>query len=315
MRKNFVVIGMLILTMVISAQSNKAIYLVGSSENICMNPVFSPDGKTIAYTKANYKGLWTIDLTDNSAKQITNEDAAGFGFKWSSDSKSLLSRVSKYENLRRYNAVKIFDVMTSNFNQLTDYRTMMPYLPDWINDDTEVFLPTNEGIEVYKTGTTQKNQNNALEFGSYAKNNNIIVHDFTLNSDQIKTPIENADIINLTASPDNKKVAFEVMGGNIYSMNIDGTELVNLGKGNRPRWAFDSKKIIYMIAEDNGHEFTSSDIYSINSDGTGKRNLTNTNNLIEMNPCFSPDGKTIAFDVLDDGSIYIMNIELGRKND
>jgi Tol biopolymer transport system component len=309
MRKFFMVFSLVLIPILISAQSNKAVYLVGSSEDICMNPVFSSDGKTIAYTKANYKGVWIIDLSDNTTKQITNEDAAGFGFKWSSDSKSLLSRVSKYENLRRYNAVKIFDVETKNSNQLTDYRTMMPYLPNWINGDTEVFLPTKEGIELYKTGKTQKIQNEALELGSYAKNNKIIVHDFKLNNDQIKIPIENADIINLTTSPDNKKVAFEVMGGNMYCMNIDGTDLVDLGKGNRPRWSFDSSKIIYMIAEDDGHTFTSSDIYSINADATEKRNLTNTNNLIEMNPCFSPNGKTIAFDVLDDGSIYIMNIE------
>ena len=27
-----------------------------------------------------------------------------------------------------------------------------------------------------------------------------------------------------------------------------------------------------------------------------------------MNPCFSPDGKMIVFDVFKDGSIYLMNI-------
>jgi Tol biopolymer transport system component len=32
-----------------------------------------------------------------------------------------------------------------------------------------------------------------------------------------------------------------------------------------------------------------------------------------MNPCFSPDGKSIVFDVYNDGSIYLMNIEYGRN--
>lgn len=309
MRKFCLIIYLSALPILILAQSEQAVYVIGSNQDICMNPVFSPDGKTIAYTKANYKGIWTINLTDNSTRQITDEDAAGFAFKWSSDSKSLLSRVSKYENLRRYNAVKIFDVETKNFVQLTDYRTMMPYLPDWITDDTEVYLPTKQGIDVYKTGKLKENQNEATKLGSYAKNNKIIIHNFTTNTYQLTTPIENADIINLVTSPDKKKIAFEVMGGNLYSMDIDGTNLIDLGKGNRPRWSFDGNKIIYMIAEDNGYTFTSSDIYSINIDGTEKRNLTNTNNLIEMNPCFSPDGKSIAFDVLNDGSIYIMNIE------
>ena len=55
--------------------------------------------------------------------------------------------------------------------------------------------------------------------------------------------------------------------------------------------------------------YTASDIYSINANGTEKMNITNTNDLIEMNPCFSPDGKMIVFDVFNDGSIYLMNIE------
>ena len=38
-------------------------------------------------------------------------------------------------------------------------------------------------------------------------------------------------------------------------------------------------------------------------------NLTNTNDIVEMNPCFAPDGKSIVFDVVNDGSIYLMNIE------
>jgi Tol biopolymer transport system component len=28
-----------------------------------------------------------------------------------------------------------------------------------------------------------------------------------------------------------------------------------------------------------------------------------------MNPCFTPDGKSVVFDVVNDGSIYLMNIE------
>jgi Tol biopolymer transport system component len=64
-----------------------------------------------------------------------------------------------------------------------------------------------------------------------------------------------------------------------------------------------------MIAEDDGHDYTSSDIYIINVDGTQKTNLTSTNDMIEMNPCITPDGKSIVFDLVNDGSIYLMNIE------
>ena len=104
-------------------------------------------------------------------------------------------------------------------------------------------------------------------------------------------------------------MVFEVMGGNMFVVNIDGSNLIDLGKGNRPKWSSDSKKIIYMITEDNGHEFTASDIYTINADGTGRVNITNTDAVIEMSPGFSPDGKSIVFENYNEGSIYLMNIE------
>lgn len=299
---------LLILQINIFGQTQQAVKLVGSIDDICMNPIFSPDGKKIAYTKANYKGLWIFDLTANSAKQITDEDAAGFGFKWSSDSKSILTRVSKYDNLKRYNAVKIFDVADEKSQLLTEYKTMMPYLPDWINSDSEVYLPTKHGIEVFNTGKRKSNVIKS-QLGGYIKNDKIIIHDFITGSDQINIPIKNAEIINLILSPDKQKAAFEIMGGSMYSMNADGTNLINLGRGNRPKWSFDSKKIIYMAAEDDGHNFTASDIFIINPDGTNKINLTNTKDLIELNPCFSPDGKSVVYDLLNDGSIYLMNLE------
>ena len=308
--KNFCMIFYLvILSSLAFAQSGSAVNLTGSVNDISMNPVFSPDGNKIAFTKASYKGLWIFDRVTNSTREITDEDASGFAFKWSYDSKSILSRVAKYENLRKYNAVKIFEIESGEAKALTNYRTIMPYLPDWVNDEAEVFLPTEDGVEVYSTGKLTKKNMLTAELCSYVKNDKIVVRNFSTGSEQTFSPIENANIINLTTSPDKNRLAFEVVGGNLYSMNTDGTNLTDLGNGNRPRWSFDNGKIIYMITEDDGHTYTASDIYSINANGTEKVNLTNTNDLIEMNPCFSPDDKMIVFDVFNDGSIYLMNIE------
>ena len=38
-------------------------------------------------------------------------------------------------------------------------------------------------------------------------------------------------------------------------------------------------------------------------------NITSTDGIIEMSPCFSPDGKSIVFENYNEGSIYLMNIE------
>lgn len=306
--KKYLMIFSILLSSLISAQTNYQLLIHGSLDDIVMSPVYSPDGRQIAYTKSGFNGIWIYNLQSKSNTQLTDESAAGFAFKWSADSKSILTRVAKYEEMKRYNAVKIFDIETGESKQLSDYKTMMPYLPVWADGDAKVYLPI-KGNDELLISAKEKNNQIGSSFVAFEKNNKVVVKDLSNNSEQIFEPIKDAQYINLSLSPDAAKIVFEVMGGNIFVMNIDGTNLNDLGIGNRPRWSFDSSKIIYMIAEDDGHDYTSSDIYIINADGTQKRNLTNTSDLMEMNPCFAPDGKSIVFDLVNDGSIYLMNIE------
>ena len=63
-----------------------------------------------------------------------------------------------------------------------------------------------------------------------------------------------------------------------------------------------------------------SDIYVMNSDGTGQTNLTSTKTIIEDEPSWSPDGKQIAFtradagDVHADQDVYVMNANGTRRS-
>ena len=306
--KKLLLILSLLFSVSIFAQSSYQLLISGTMEDAVLSPVFSPDGKNIAYTKNNYQGIWIYNLQTKSSFQLTDEMAAGFAFKWSSDSKSILTRVAKYEDLKRYNAVKVFDISTKESKQLTDYKTMMPYLPQWADGDTKIYLPEKTNDEIFVTDKSKKNfnQNSLIVF---EKNNKLIVKNLNDNAEQTFEPIKDAQYINLSTSPNETKLVFELMGGNMFVINTDGTNLIDLGIGNRPRWSADGNKIVFQITQDDGYNFTASDIFSIKADGTQKINLTNTNDKLEMNPCFTPDGKAIVFDVVDDGSIYLMNIE------
>lgn len=307
MKKIFILTFLLVLATA-NAQTKYQLLIEGSAENAVMNASYSPDGINIAYTSAGYHGIWIYNLKSNSNFQLADEIAAGFGFKWSSDSKSILTRVALYENQKRFNTVKVFNIEDKSVKQLTDYKTMMPYLPHWIDGDSKVFLPAKD-VDATLVSGLEKNssiKNNVL---AYEKNNKIIVKNLADNTEKSFEVFKDAQYLNVSISPNSTKIVFEIVGGNLFVINSDGTNIIDLGKGNRPKWSLDSRRIIYMVTEDNGHDFTSSEIYIINSDGTGKNNLTNTKELIEMNPCFSPDGKSIVFDLVNDGSIYLMNIE------
>ncbi len=283
--------------------------LFENTEENFMAPVWSPDGSMIAFTSSKYKGIWIIDVQNRDIKQITDETAAGFLFKWSDDSESILTRVAKYEGMRRYNAVKIFNVKAGESFLLTDYRTMMPGLPSFTPDNNKVYMFGRNKLEIFDSGIEAKPYKKSTVSSNiiYLRNNKIAVED--LITHQLKTfePVKDKHVLNLQISPYGSSVAFEIYGGDMYVMNIDGTGLTDLGKGYRPKWSPDNKHIVYMITKDDGYQILSSDIYSIKNDGTEKTNLTNTIDQIEMNPDWSPDGKKIAFDVPSEGSIYIMD--------
>ncbi len=286
--------------------------IAGSEEDICMNPTISPNGELVAFTKAGYQGIWIFKFSDNSINQITDEIAAGFAMQWSPDSKFILSRPAYYDGPIRYNAVKIYNVETAEAVLLTDYRTKMPSLPQWSDYNEKAFIVTDNKPEIFSTGLTasQQQKQNLPGILVYITNDDKIgVTNIADNSNRIFEPIPGKKCMNLSLSPDMQRVAFEIYGGNLYSMKIDGTELTDLGKGYRAKWMADSQHLIYMITEDDGYQFTSSDIYTIKFDGTEKRNITNTTDKIELSPSASLINNKIVFEVFDEGAIYFMNLD------
>ena len=303
----------LILIIVLSSNflsANEPQWLIGDSDNYYMHPVWSPNGSKIAFTESNYKGLWVMNPDGSNPVQISNEGAAGWGFEWSADSKSILTRVAKFEGPRRYNAVKIFDIENNNSTQITDYRTFMPGLPHWIDLDQNVLLFNKKSPEKIKS---EKVINELIEsdfpvYTCFLKGNKISIYNNRTKEIESIDPLNASGYLNPAISKDGSKIAFEVYGGNLFLSNLDGSNPVDLGIGYSPYWAPDNKNVVYMITEDDGHRITRSDIYKINIENLGKINITNTSEKLEMHPNWSPNGKTIVFDESLSGMIYKLEL-------
>ena len=71
-------------------------------------------------------------------------------------------------------------------------------------------------------------------------------------------------------------------------------------------WSPDGKRIAYTW-----FDLTTSDVWVMNADGTGRTNLTNSPQIDEGFPAWSPDGQRIAFTTLRDGNneIYVMGAD------
>jgi Tol biopolymer transport system component len=126
-------------------------------------------------------------------------------------------------------------------------------------------------------------------------------------------------------SPDNTKILAEVSSytSDIAVLNLHGNELCRLDVGAKhispglftiafaegAPWSPDSKKILYYLSTEDGHEVYDLDIYIVNADGTGKIQIAATPNEKEGGASWSPDGREIAYVNGTTGKIYVVKIE------
>jgi Tol biopolymer transport system component len=116
-------------------------------------------------------------------------------------------------------------------------------------------------------------------------------------------------------SPDGTKIATIDMRGSIVVMDTSGNELANIGGGDILKrgpagcWSPDSKLIVYQVTKESEYDIEESEIFIVNWDGTGKKQITNTPDEIELEPSWSPDGTMIACVSLNTGKIFVIKVK------
>lgn len=279
--------------------------LAGGEGDYFIQPIMSPNGTKIAFTESNYKGLWVINNDGSELRQISEEIGAGFDFSWSADSREILTRVYKYDGKKRQNAIKSINIENGSETNLSGYGREKLGIPKWTADYSQVYYLKDKNIVKIEMGRTLKSEE---QRPFVYQSNSILYSDLNSSVRRISSDGNNASYLNVRVSPNGQKVAYEVMGGNLFTMNIDGTGVIDLGTGNNARWSPDSQYLVYMINTDNGHTYLSSDLYIIKSDGKEKIKITDTSDQLEMNPSWSADGKIIVFNTYADGAIYVMKV-------
>jgi len=307
MKNLFILLVIISITTIAAAQTFRAKALISDTGHHFMQPRFSPDGTMLAFTEQNYSGIWIAKSDGSKPRQITTEPAAGYQMQWSQDSRTLLSRVAKFENHRRYNAVKLFDVVSGDSKLLTDFITLMPGIPHWTPENDKVIYPGKKKLRKTASGKTA-NPSNSIPVVCFTYKDQLVISKTGTENFTYLNPLPGKQYLNPVVSYDGSRIAFETVGGSLFVMYSDGSGLQELGMGYRPRFSPDGKQLVFMVAEDDGHRYLSSDIYITGIDGTGRTNITNTDDRFEMNPDWSPTEDVVVFDALYEGVIYQMDL-------
>lgn len=270
------------------------------------SPKFSPDGSKILFTQSGFTGLWIYNLDEKSLTQLNSYRGAGYEPVFSSDGSQVFFRVDNYENFRRYSKIVSQDVSDKKEKVLVEEsRNLLP-IRCFGNEKLAYVKQNNLIINDLK-------QNRSLEKALpeepvvYIENSKIALVDN--NGKRILAPLGDGNYIWPSLSPDNSKILFTLAGSGTYISDLQGNVITELGYANAPKWSPDGKWIVYMVDEDDGHRITASDIWASSYDGKTKVQLTNTDDIIEMNPDWSPKMDKIVFNTIS-GKIVILNIRV-----
>ena len=239
---------------------------------------------------ANPLGNWDIFLVnpDNGdIKNLTNHKAADSSARWSWDGKQI-AFVSDRDGTS--------NIFTMNFDgtgvkQITKEMTNC-ITPAWSPDGKKIaFMSAKSGLDnifVVEVATGRITQLTNEEFAS-------------------RQP---------AWSPDGKRISYaHYINGpyEIYAMNADGTNKVNLSQGGGldAAWSPDGKKIAFTSVRGGG----GFRLYTMDGVGGNVKELsTNDNGVGNVFPVWSPDSKKIAFTDAVDGNLQVASVGADGNN-
>ncbi len=277
------------------------------------NPRWSPDGSKIAFTKFGYDGLFVMNANGQEKSQISDALGVGYMYQWSADSHEILVRDTRWEDTGnaiglRHHAIWSIDLTGNKVRLTEDAEYMQPAAWRYSKLGTKSIVAPDAKIirqqlkpmaKTLASRVTLLPQNLISFITDYE-------HLYKVDAVGMKTIIYDGPSFCPALSPDGKKVAFNQMD-DVVVMNIDGTGKIVIGQGFSPCWVNNSQ-IIFEKTTDDGHTYTSGELYLANANGTSIKQLTSSP-LIEMQPQISPDGNKIIFMSYSDGQIYIADFK------
>ena len=258
-------------------------------------PNFSPDGKRIVFyskDEKNQRDLWTVSIEGGEAVQLTNDLAYDWSPVWSPDGKYI------YFCSNRNGASSLWRIAIDQTNgkplgepESLSSTPAQSWLLTLSKDGKNLIYVRRSRIE-----NIQQIEFDPKKMQVIGKPTAV-----TEGTKRTRTP---------AISPDGNLIAFYVTGESQEDIVVvkQGETKWNLltndpARDRVPRFSPDGSQIAFYSNLSGNYE-----VYLINTDGTNRRQITNNGVKAVNYPVFSPDGKRLAYSILEGGT-YLLNIE------
>ncbi len=94
-------------------------------------------------------------------------------------------------------------------------------------------------------------------------------------------------------APAGGRLLFQALNGTVRVFDPGTKKTYSLGEGQSPSWAPDSRTVVFARVLIDGGRLVSSDLYRVRYDGSDEARMTNTPDLMEMDPAFMSDGTVL----------------------
>jgi len=274
-------------------------------EEFYMTPQWSPTGDQLAASGRSYNNIYLIEFPTGSAYELSSGTSAGYGFAWSHDGNRIAARVAHYNNMRRTNTLVSYDIHDGSLQTHLNERSYLSGRPTWSADDSQLYMSFSDKVASYDlSGQRQA----SIPMDVVTVEDGKLVYYPAGSKTAIFLSKDQDRVTSYALSPDGEHVAYSTSGQNLWMTNISNQNRIALGKGLSPSWSPDSEWITLMVTEDDGHSMLNSDIFIMRRDASQKTNITNTSDLIEMHPVWSPDGSWIVYDTEFRGQLMMQQI-------
>ncbi|HOA71854.1 MAG TPA: immunoglobulin domain-containing protein [Phycisphaerae bacterium] len=280
------------------------------------NPALSPDGKRVALSGENDRGVYVLDLATQTAVQVTDAPGSGYAFNWSPDGTRLGFKllIPQTGGQHPMHQPCVYEVNHGRSTRLCDPATAAG-VPSFAADGTVAFtvghelriVAPDETTQIYALGTYANLAPISPDGSRVAFNNDqdaIVVLDLRTGAQRVVTP-PGVGCFAPVWSPDSSRLVVNTTGGGLLCVDADGGQSWSLGDGSCPSWGPDGKSVCYVReVRQEGVRLIESDLWCVRYDGSGRYRLNDGTGALRRAARMAPDGRSILYVEFDDGRVH-----------